>query len=353
MVLVALCICMQGCSLIDDDLSVCGRDIQMELQMQLVTNLDLELETVLTAETDVTTKQVLYDHFSHIFTDHAHDIHIFFYNLTNDDVSYSIHEVIDANQSTYTFFLPKDDYEAIALANLYDNGIVMLEDTAHSTDIRLSTPAPDTLPTQNTGVFAVEKQLEVLDSIDQKFELTLHMTNSALAIVIDTANVTVTGIRAYMTNTAHALLLRDSLYFHNKPKTVVMEEIVASSRPSPKREGVYSPQRPNKYNSASSPMQVESDTVSHAFLLGGVGFPSPDTPDADGTYYQAKLYVTLANGTTTETVLSVHEPLRAGMLKVIKAQLQGDGEVVPVSAPEVGVSVTLDWKDGGEHIIDL
>ena len=325
----------------------------MELQMQLVTNLDLELETVLTAETDVTTKQVLYDHFSHIFTDHAHDIHIFFYNLTNDDVSYSIHEVIDANQSTYTFFLPKDDYDAIALANLYDNGIVTLEDTAHSTDIRLSTPAQDTLPTQNTGIFAVEKQLEVLDSIDQKFELTLHMTNSALAIVIDTANVTVTGIRAYMTNTAHALLLRDSLYFHNKPKTVVMEEIVASPRPSPKREEVNSPQRPNKYNPASSPMQVESDTVSHAFLLGGVGFPSPDTPDVDGTYYQAKLYVTLADGKTTETVLSIREPLHAGMLKVIKAELQGDGGVVPVRAPEVGASVTLDWKSGGEHNIEI
>ena len=337
MVTLALCIGVQGCSLIDDDLSVCGRDIQMELQMQLVTNLDLELETVLTAETDVVTKQVLYNHFSHIFTDHAHDIHIFFYNLTNDDVSYSIHEVIDANQSTYTFFLPKDDYEAIALANLYNNGIVTLEDTIHSTDIRLITPAPDTLLTQNTGVFAVEKQLEVLDSIDQKFELTLHMTNSALAIVIDTANVTVKGIRAYMTNTAHALLLRDSLYFHNKPKTVVMEEI-----------------DPNvTKKSAGQCRAYAADSVSHAFLLGGVGFPSPDTPDAEGTYYQAKLYVTLADGTTTETVLSIHEPLRAGMLKVIKAELQGDGKVVPVSAPEVGVSVTLDWKDGGEHIIDL
>lgn len=74
-------ISLQGCSLIDDDLSVCGTDFELRLEMQLVTNLNLELETVLSAETDIYTRTILHDYFSNIFTDHAHDINIGFFSM--------------------------------------------------------------------------------------------------------------------------------------------------------------------------------------------------------------------------------------------------------------------------------
>jgi hypothetical protein len=54
----------------------------------------------------------------------------------------------------------------------------------------------------------------------------------------------------------------------------------------------------------------------------------------------------------TKSVLDVKEPLQAGQIKVVKAQLQADGSLQPVSA-EVGVSITLDWKEGGSYNSDI
>lgn len=339
MMLWVLCwlIGLQGCSLIDDDLSVCGTDFEMVLRLELETSLDLELQTTLSAETDTYTRQVLYDYFSHIFTDHAHDIHIGFYSQTNDGLVHSISEVIDASQSTYTFYLPKDDYHAIALANLDGNGVVSLADSANSRMANLVTLGRDTLPTQGTGIFAVSRDVTVIDTADQKIDLTLHMASSAVALVLDTTGVAFTSIRAIMCNTADGLYLRDGLYTFGKPKTVRMERIEASPQPSPEREGEN---RANVEEEQAKPL-----------MFGCASFPSPDEPDGYGTYYQSKVYVGMPDGKTTETELSVREPLEAGQLKIIRLQLQPDGSVKPTQNSEVGATVTLDWKDGGTQEI--
>lgn len=333
-----LCIGLQGCSLIDDDLSVCGADFEMILQMELITNLDLELETVLSAETDIHTRTILHDYFSNIFTDHAHDIAIGFYNTENDELVYSIHDVIDANQSTYTFYLPKNDYHAIALANLGENGVVSLADSANSRMARLAILGGDTLPTQHTGVFAVSRDVSVIDTADQKIDLTLHMASSAVALVIDTTgDVHVRDIRALLCNTADGLYLRDSLYTFGKPKVVRMEVINDSVANAAAAK-------------AHAPLRAErEDAERHDFVLGCASFPSPDISDGYGNYYQAKVYVTLGDGTITETVLSVRESLDAGELKVLKLQLQMDGSVLPTWNSEVGATVTLEWKEGNEY----
>ena len=335
-----LCIGLQGCSLIDDDLSVCGTDFELALQMELITNLDLELETVLSAETDIQTRTILHDYFSNIFTDHAHDIAIGFYSTENDELVYSIHDTIDANQSTYTFYLPKDDYHVIALANLDGNGVVTLADSANSRMANLVTLSQDTLPTQQTGLFAVSRDVTVIDTADQKIDLTLHMASCAVALVIDTGDVHVSGMRAILCNTADGLYLRDSLYTFGKPKTVVMEKI---------EEG----DKANKTNMTYRAYGAYEEEQAQPYLFGCASFPSPDEPDGYGTYYQAKVYVAMPDGTTTETVLSVRESLPAGHLKVLKLQLQPDGSVIPTHNSEVGASVTLDWKDGGTHNIEL
>ena len=344
--LLVLCaVFVQGCSLIDDDLSVCGSDMSLELQMQLITNLDLELETVLSAQTDIHTRAVLRDYFSNVFTDHAHDISIGFYSMQNEELVYAIHDTIDANQSTYTFFLPKNDYHAIALANLDGNGVVSIADSANSRMARLVTQSRDTLPSQQTGLFAVSRDVTVIDTADQKIDLTLHMANSAVALAIDTGNVHVLDMWAVLCNTADGLVLRDSLYTFSHPKTIRMETVYGG-RPSEsplKRDLLESKVNGQRTLCATQ----ESDTTYHR-IFGCVSFPSPDESDGYGTYYQAKVYVMMSGGTITETVLSVRESLPAGCLKVLKLQLQYDGEVVPLGSPEVGATVTLDWKEGNE-----
>lgn len=54
----------------------------------------------------------------------------------------------------------------------------------------------------------------------------------------------------------------------------------------------------------------------------------------------------------TKTTLYVQEPLRAGELRIIKCKINNRGEVVP-NLHNVGASVELDWKPGGDHNIDI
>ena len=64
-----------------------------------------------------------------------------------------------------------------------------------------------------------------------------------------------------------------------------------------------------------------------------------------------KVYVQ-TGGKTTENVITVNDPLRAGCMRIIKVRMKDDGSVEAVT-PEVGVSVTLDWKPGGSHDVEI
>lgn len=58
--------------------------------------------------------------------------------------------------------------------------------------------------------------------------------------------------------------------------------------------------------------------------------------------------MTKMDGTVTETVLGIRDPLKAGELKIVKAYLDADGSVCPTDAT-VGVNITLDWNSGGDY----
>ena len=62
--------------------------------------------------------------------------------------------------------------------------------------------------------------------------------------------------------------------------------------------------------------------------------------------WQYRVYVTMPDGRVTESVLYVKDPLKAGRMHIIKASLNDQGGVIP-DDPEVGVSIELDWKEGG------
>ena len=106
---------MAGCSVIDDDLSNCPTDeaqYQMEYELKLVTNMSIELRTQLNTLEDAGIAQVLRDHLKTIFTDHAHDVDLSFYDTENNQprLQHDQH-IMDANQQSYTINLPKRQYK--------------------------------------------------------------------------------------------------------------------------------------------------------------------------------------------------------------------------------------------------
>ncbi len=56
----------------------------------------------------------------------------------------------------------------------------------------------------------------------------------------------------------------------------------------------------------------------------------------------------MPGGSVTRTVLYVRKPLRAGDVRVIRVHVNDDGGV-DTGNSNVGASVTLDWKKGGEY----
>ena len=71
--------------------------------------------------------------------------------------------------------------------------------------------------------------------------------------------------------------------------------------------------------------------------------------------WQLRTYIKGLDGSTTETVLHFYKPLKAGTLEIIRVNVGRDGSVEPLdfTPQEVGVSVKLDWKSGGEHEIEI
>ena len=120
-----------SCSVIDDDLSDCGeekKELQLDYQLRLVTNMTTELQTQLTTVTELGVASALETHLENIFSDHAHDIDLTFYDTEGTlDSLYHKRDIIDANQTSYTLTLPMRKYMHLAVANIAKNTVVSLD----------------------------------------------------------------------------------------------------------------------------------------------------------------------------------------------------------------------------------
>ena len=287
-----------GCSTIDDDLSDCGNTFELNYQLRLVTNMTTELKTQLTTMTEVSVANALTMHLKDIFTDFAHDVDLSFYD-TEGNLGRLQHDqhIMDANQSSYTLTLPMRKYMHLAIANIAYNNVVSLTNDEYS---------PSSV------------------GVDQTFNVHLYMANSAATLVLDTKGHAFSDIKVYTTGFADAFYVRDSTYVYSETPPLVIADRVA--------------------------------TDSKLLCFCSVNFPSRDAMPAsvktraqgDASLWQFKVYLTKTDGTITETILDIDEPLKAGDLKIIKGELDDEGAVRPYNST-VGVSVTLNWNDAGKY----
>ena len=308
---------LTACSSIDEDLSDCGYDYEMVYELQLVTNISTELQTQLTTETERQVGEALGNHLSEVFKDHAQDIHLSFYDVDETgEVLYQREEQMNNSEKSYTIYLPMRQYRHLALANLQENTWVHLENDENSQTSALVQKEGDVVESHETGIFTARSDMDVLENVDQTFLVKLFMANSAEALVIDPRGQEFKSIQVYATGFATGFNVNDSIYtFAEKSPMVHTQEV-----------------------------QTGTDML----CFCGVNFPSRDKPDGDEPLWEFRVYVTKMDGTVTETVLGIRDPLKAGELKIVKAYLDADGSVCPTDAT-VGVNITLDWNSGGDY----
>ena len=284
----------QSCTLIDDDLTVCGKNYQLNYEMRLVTNMDIELDLVLNAVTDSVVKRMLRRDLSTVFSDHAHDVDLSFFRTADGERSYYRNEIIDDNRSSFTFYLPKESYRHLAIANIDDALTVEKTDSLSREYLSLRNIAGDTLPSQSTGLFSARLDMEVQDSIDQEFDVHLYMVNSAMALIIDTTDCTVRDINVFTTGTGCGFNLNDSVFDFSRKPVIRAKQVKTTDDPS-----AISP-----YNQTFSQATASKETM---LAYTSVNFPSDNVLTADG-FWQVYVYVTMPDNKVTQNILKIGNP---------------------------------------------
>lgn len=345
--LFTLTLFLTSCSAIDEDLSDCGTDYTLDYELQLVTNLNTELQTQLTANTDISVASVLRTHLGNIFTDYAHDVDLSFYDTQGDSVRLEHDEhIMDASQHSYTLYIPRQKYMHLAVANIVNNPLVDLahEKNCHTAMLKQEfTNGTDTISSHTTGLFTARESMEMIEGINQTFNVHLYIANCAAALTIDPRGEDVSSIKVYTTGFATQFNICDSTYtfaekdpiveatpIHNDNDTLLC--YCSVNFPSREPNNINNGTRVPLYNNKSTRTVIETEE------------PFVSQPD-ENSLWEYHVYVTKADGKTTETKLSIRKPLRAGQLMILKCWLANNGAVVTQN-PEVGTSVTLDWKGG-------
>ena len=336
-------VAISGCRLVDEDLFDCETEYTIDYELRMVTNMSTEISTQLSLATDIQIAQSLRTYLDGVFTDYAHDVDLGFYDVVRDDaVGDSLrlfHEthVMDASQSSYTLYIPIRDYMHLAVANIEDNGQVLLENGGTCHAARLNQPVRDTVESHRTGIFTARLPMYIIPGVSQTFDVDLYMANCASAIVIDTVGSQVRDLQVYATGFATGFNICDSTYLYPYTPVVRADRVTGTEAGTVCFAAVTFPSR--------DPERVDTKVVIETddpFISGG----------GNGTLWRYSVYSTMEDGTVTETILGVSTPLRAGQLKINTAKALPNGAVQP-GDPTVGVSVTLDWEPGSQHEIEL
>ncbi|MBR1415387.1 MAG: FimB/Mfa2 family fimbrial subunit [Prevotella sp.] len=328
---------LAGCSVIDDNLDDCGTDYQLDYELRLVTNLTTELQTALTAQTDVSVASALRTHLADIFTDHAHDVDLSFYDTQGDSLRLQHDQhIMDANQASYTLFLPMRQYMHLAVANVIDNPLVSIanDERCHTTELH-QIPA-DTIDSHTTGLFTARLPMEVLEGVNQQFNVHLYMANCAAALVVDTVGSGISDMWVYTTGFASGFDIADSVFTYADTPPVVRAEAVSTE---PTGQQVFCSVNFPSRDVRSTRTIIET---TDPFIA----------PSADESLWQYIVCVELPDGSITRTSLFLNTPLRAGQFHVLKARAHTDG-AVRTADPTVGVSVTTNWNHGGQYNPEL
>ena len=333
-----------GCCLVDEDLSGCPDELAIEYEMQLITNVQTEINTVLGLDAEVPAAAALRAYLKDIFSDHAHDVDLSFYDV-NPPMPALEHftDIIDASQTTYSLHLPVRDYMHLAVANIMDNTQVSLsgEDLCTTSTLLQADGRTDReiIAPHNTGLFTARLPMNILENMHKTFKVNLYMANCATALVVDnTAEGTpdIQEFKAFTTGFATSFNISDSTYVFNGNPFVEADYIPVEGG----AESCYATvQFPSREPGPESKVVIET---TDPFI----------SENADEILWEWIVYVTLSDGTVTESRLGLIKPLRAGQLRIIRVRVGHDG-TISTDDTSVGVSVTLDWKQAGSHEIPL
>lgn len=345
---------LSGCDLIDEDQSDCGEEARMDYELQLVTNVSTEVQTQLTAQTDVELAATVKDFLSDIFTDYAQDVNLMFFGTGSDSTLLHHDEhIMNNSEHSYTLYIPRQKYMHLAVANIEGDPVVRLEGTENCHTAVLRQVEGDTIDSQSTGIFTARQYMEMIEGIDQTFNVKLYMANCSAMLVVDPNGHDISDMKVFTTGFATAFYIADSLYEYKTPAPLIRTKRLEPDEKG--HVGFVSVNFPSKEPSVTPPLTPPLKGAGSYDVRTRTVIETTEpfiAQPGDEVLWEFRIYLPQSDGSITETTLGIREPLRAGQLKIVRVRV-GDNGAVETDAPEVGISVTLDWKPGGVYHPEL
>lgn len=315
---------LAGC--INEDLSKCGVNYAVRYEMRLSATLEQALQQEFVTAQEQALAQQLRQALGRVLTDRARVMDLSFF--TADAAGQLVrHERLtpDANQTSVTVYMNRADYYTVALAATEQVGATAAISGADAYGrITLRQAVADTVSACPAALFMGLERLRLADAA-AGYRVALYMVNAVPVLLVDGTGSTAHLQAAYVRGTASGIHCADSLYQYDRSAVVRTE-------------------------------RVEHEALT---ALYSVCFPSVERADqrqnyteAEGSLWEFEAYTRTADGRTVRNTLYVRQPLRAATMRVIKVKLQPDGSLTS-GDPEVGVSVELDWKPGGDHDVEI
>ncbi len=313
-------------SCIDEDLSRCGVNYSIDYQLELSTSLRLTLDQQLTTPAEQQLAAALKADMADIMSERAAVMDLSFFTV--GDGSLTQHQTVepDANSLLMTVYMNLGDYHNIALAATKKNVGISIDNPAMYSGISLAQETADTVDAHHAAIYMGYELLKV-DDVSSRFYVPLYMLNSVPVLVINPNNSPATIIEAYTRRTASGVTCADSTFMYDH------SAVVRTLRTD--GGGLVA------YHSVCFPSKDTSDTRAEGNIT-----------EAEGSIWEMDVYTRMPDGKYVKNTLYIKDPLKAGEMQVIKVKLDDDGRVIS-DTPEVGVSVELDWKPGGDFDIEI
>lgn len=285
--------------------------------VRLNTDIEEQIDTTLTTDEEKEIGALLLEKLNPVFNPTMSDVDLTFFDKSTDaqgNTQSSLYEhdtkQVDASETTIGIDLPSGTYTSIAIANTSQDPLVSITDTTNLSKIGIRQETGETVGSQSAGIYTGRVDINTADSISQ-YENVLSMANSAVAVIINHKGVDVGSVEGYVRGTATGYSAADGTYTYDNSAPV-----------------------------ATNVIETETQTCLYA-----VCFPTQDP-------LTVSVFIEIGDEILRVDLTSDH-PLQPGELQILKLNISDEGGDVEVEAVTVGVSLTLTWKKGGDHDIDL
>lgn len=324
----------QSCTFIDDDRSDCEDTYSLNYELKVVSNINLQLSEQLQVSTGSMTLKALNNYFSPIMQPATSEARLGFFPTDGDaPIYYSLHT--EGRRTALGISIPADNYRHIAVIGQADPSI-FLTDTTMAATVRLTRFLNDTVDSHNHAILAGTLDMDVLGNVNQSWEVNLYPADASVSVVLK-KNPMVRRTRVFLADLATSFTPNDSTWHWDHNSLVRTDAIDVPGTDSVAYCGIAFPSRADSQVAAKWGRGITAKNV-------GKGTESP----SNDAVWRIIVLNDMPGGSVTRTVLYVRKPLRAGDVRVIRVHVNDDGGV-DTGNSNVGASVTLDWKKGGEY----